>query len=120
VFYSRGADAVTVSAYDAPLSAIREHAGDVAVWLAIWDGRAEPDAHARRCASDAVDAIDAMLRDLYQTDPEIHSCHGHDPLVLDDTLAWASVRKCPLNPAVVTAAVRPSGEETRWIGPPCI
>jgi hypothetical protein len=27
------------------------------------------------------------------------SCHGHDPLVLDDTLAWASVRKCPLNPA---------------------
>jgi len=49
------------------------------------------------------------------------SCHGHDPLVLDDTLAWASVRKCPLNPAVVMPAVRPGGEEeTRRIGPPCI
>jgi hypothetical protein len=32
-------------------------------------------------------------------------------------LAWASVRKCPLNPAVVMPAVRPSGEEeTRRMG----
>jgi hypothetical protein len=36
------------------------------VWLGIWVNRSEPDAHARRCASDAVDAIDAMLRDLHQ------------------------------------------------------
>jgi hypothetical protein len=31
------------------------------------------------------------------------------------------VRECPLNPAVVMPAVRPSGEdETRRIGPPSI
>ena len=48
-----------------PLSAIRNHVDDVATWLAIWAGRAEPDARARRCASDAVDAIDAMLRELH-------------------------------------------------------
>jgi hypothetical protein len=53
-------------AYDAPLSALREHTEDLAHWLFIWTHRTEPDAHARRCASDAVDAIDAMLRDLHQ------------------------------------------------------
>ena len=57
---------MTASPYDAPLSDLREQAENIGVWLAIWEGWAEPDAHARRCASDAVDAIDAMLRDLYQ------------------------------------------------------
>jgi hypothetical protein len=57
---------VSRDAYDAPLSAIRSHADDLGVWLGIWVNRSEPDAHARRCASDAVDAIDAMLRDLHQ------------------------------------------------------
>jgi hypothetical protein len=57
---------VTASSYDAPLSALLEHLEDLGTWLEVWEGRAEPDAHARRCASDAVDAIDAMLRDLYQ------------------------------------------------------
>jgi hypothetical protein len=56
---------VTVSAYDDALSALRGHVEDLGVWLAIREARNEPDAHARRCASDAVDAIDAMLRDLY-------------------------------------------------------
>ena len=56
---------MTASPYDEPLSAIREHVEDLATWLAIWEHRTEPDAFARRCASDAVDAIDAMLRDLY-------------------------------------------------------
>ena len=51
--------------YDGPLSAIFEHAEDLGAWLAVWEARNEPDAHARRCASDAVDAIDAMLRDLH-------------------------------------------------------
>lgn len=51
--------------YDAPLSAIREHTENLATWLAIWEHRQEPDAHARRCASDAVDAIDAALGELY-------------------------------------------------------
>jgi len=47
--------------YDAPLSAIRGYVEG----LAIWEARREPDAHARRCASDAVDAIDSMPRDLH-------------------------------------------------------
>jgi hypothetical protein len=57
--------AVTASPYDAPLSAIREHVENLATWLGIWEARQEPDALARRCASDAVDAIDGMLRDMY-------------------------------------------------------
>ncbi len=52
-------------AYDGPLSAIRNHADDLGAWLGIWVNRSEPDVHARHCASDAVDAIDAMLRDLH-------------------------------------------------------
>ena len=52
-------------AYDDALSTIRSHADDLGAWLGIWVHRSEPDAHARRCASDAVDAIDAMLRDLH-------------------------------------------------------
>jgi hypothetical protein len=56
---------MSASPYDAPLSAIRSHVENTAVWLAIWEARREPDAHARRCASDAVDAIDAMLRELH-------------------------------------------------------
>jgi len=35
------------------------------VWLGIWEHRSEPDAHARRCANDAMDAIDAAIRDLH-------------------------------------------------------
>jgi hypothetical protein len=51
--------------YDAPLSALRDHVEDVAAWLAVWEHRQEPDAFARRCASDAVDAIDAALSGLH-------------------------------------------------------
>jgi hypothetical protein len=51
--------------YDAPLSAILGHAEDLGTWLGIWRARAEPDAYARRCAADAVSAINAMLRDLH-------------------------------------------------------
>ena len=51
--------------YDAPLSALRSHVEDLAARLAIWDARQEPDADARRCASDAVSAIDAMLANLH-------------------------------------------------------
>ncbi|MGO8892200.1 MAG: hypothetical protein ACLQB1_21265 [Streptosporangiaceae bacterium] len=58
---------VTVTdAYDGPLSAIRSHVDDLGAWLGIWANRKEPDAHARRCANDAMDAIDAMLRDLHR------------------------------------------------------
>jgi hypothetical protein len=57
--------AVTASPFDAPLSALREHVDDLATWLAVWEARSEPDAHARRCANDAVDAVDAMLQALH-------------------------------------------------------
>ncbi len=58
---------VSADAYDGPLSALRGHVDDLGAWLAIWGARDDgrPDAHARRCANDAMDAIDAMLRDLH-------------------------------------------------------
>ena len=46
---------MTASPYNSPLSTLREHVEDLAVALAIWEARTEPDAHARRCAGDAVD-----------------------------------------------------------------
>jgi hypothetical protein len=52
--------------YDDALSALRGNVGNLAAWLEIWEGRKEPDAHARRCASDAVAAIDAALGELYR------------------------------------------------------
>jgi hypothetical protein len=64
---------VTASPYDAALSVLRSSVEDLAAWLAIWEGRTEPDAHARRCASDVVDAIDAMLRDLHHVRPQLIS-----------------------------------------------
>jgi hypothetical protein len=56
---------MTADPYDAPLSALREHVTDLAVWIAIWEARREPDANARRCADDAIDAIDSALRELH-------------------------------------------------------
>jgi len=53
---------VTADPYDGPLSALRGHVDDLGAWLAIWSARDDgrPDAHARRCANDAMDAIDAI------------------------------------------------------------
>jgi hypothetical protein len=56
----------TPDPYDQPLSALRNHVDDLAASVAVWQARQEPDAHARRCATDALDAIDALLRDLHQ------------------------------------------------------
>ena len=55
-------------AYDGPLPALRSRVDDLGVWLAIWQARDDgrPDAHARRCASDAVDAIDGAIKELHQ------------------------------------------------------
>ena len=57
---------MTGNPYDASLSALRGHVETTAAWLAIWEARNEPDAHARRCASDAVDAIDGALTGLHK------------------------------------------------------
>jgi len=52
--------------YDSALSAIRNNVENLGVWIAIWEVRSEPDSHARRCANDAVDAVDAMLQALHK------------------------------------------------------
>jgi hypothetical protein len=46
---------------DADLSVILDRAESIPAWVAIWQARTEPDAHARRCASDAIDAADDLL-----------------------------------------------------------
>jgi hypothetical protein len=51
--------------FDADLSALRTAVDNLGPWLAIWEARTEPDARARRCASDAIDAIDAGLAALH-------------------------------------------------------
>jgi hypothetical protein len=56
---------VTLDACDEALSSLRNRVDDLGVRLAIWSHRTEPDAHSRRCASDAVDAIDALLTGLH-------------------------------------------------------
>ena len=47
------------------LTVIRSSVDDLGVRIAIWEGRTEPDAPARRCANDAMDAIDASLAAHY-------------------------------------------------------
>ena len=53
--------------YDSALTAIRNGAENLAVALATWQARddTKPDAHARRAANSAIDAVDAMLRELH-------------------------------------------------------
>ena len=53
-----------VNPYDDSLSTIRESTENLANWLVIWEARREPDAFARRCAADAISAVDAALRNL--------------------------------------------------------
>jgi hypothetical protein len=52
--------------WDADLSAVHNAVDDLGVWVAIWSARREPDAHARRCASDAIGGIDAALAALHR------------------------------------------------------
>jgi len=59
----RAVVAVTARPYDEALSSLREQVENIAPWIAVWEARTEPDPFARRCASDAVDVIDAMLRE---------------------------------------------------------
>jgi len=52
--------------YEDAAARILRRAEDLGQLLATWQVRPRtgPDAHARRCANDAVDAVDAMLADL--------------------------------------------------------
>lgn len=56
-----------MTARDSALSALRDHVEDLAVSLAIWETRddSKPQPEVRRQANDAMDAIDAALRELY-------------------------------------------------------
>jgi hypothetical protein len=51
--------------WDAALSVIHSSVDSLGPWLAIWQARAEPDAHARRCAADALAGIDDALASLH-------------------------------------------------------
>ncbi len=55
LFYGGGPATVTGHLYDDALSALRNHVDHLGARLAIWPSRddSRPDAHARRCASDA-------------------------------------------------------------------
>ncbi len=69
---------------DADLSVIRTVADELGVWLAIWSARAEPDAHARRCASDGILAIDAALAALYRVRARwVTETHQADDAAMD-------------------------------------
>jgi hypothetical protein len=52
--------------WDRDLAAVHESVDNLGVWLAIWEHRREPDAHARRCASDTISAIDALAAAAYR------------------------------------------------------
>lgn len=56
-----------MSARDSALSAVRDHVEDLAVALAVWESRdnAKAQPEVRRAANDAMDAIDAAIRELY-------------------------------------------------------
>jgi len=57
--------------FDADLSALRNHVDNLGPWIGIWEARREPDAHARRCASDAIDAADAAIAALHRIRGEL-------------------------------------------------
>ena len=56
-----------MTAYDSALSALRGHLGELETALALWatrdDTKAQPGV--RQAANDAVDAVDAALRELH-------------------------------------------------------
>jgi hypothetical protein len=77
----------------AAAGAIRGHVGDLAAALPLWDARDDtrPDAHARRAASGAVDAIDAALAGLHairaRLITEIHASDDATAIRADALLA---------------------------------
>ncbi len=52
--------------FDADWSVTRTAVENLGPWRTIWQTRREPDAFARRCASDAIDAIDTALAALHR------------------------------------------------------
>ena len=68
-----------MTGYDSALSALRGHLGELETALALWatrdDTKAQPEV--RDAASDAIDAIDTAIRELYgirgQLIPEVRA-----------------------------------------------
>ncbi len=56
---------------DADLSVLRDAAENIPLWVAIWQARREPDAHARRCAADAIGAADEALAAIHRIRAEL-------------------------------------------------
>ena len=65
--------------YAAAVAAVRANLDDLSLYLAVWSARADAclEAHARRCASDAVNTIDTIITELHgirgQLIPEIRA-----------------------------------------------
>jgi hypothetical protein len=57
---------VSPDPWDADLSAIHNAVENLGPWLAIWQARREPDGFARRCASDAIAVLDALVAAAYR------------------------------------------------------
>jgi hypothetical protein len=53
--------------YEAAIAAVRANIDDLSLYLAVWSARADAslETHARRCASDAVNAIDTIITELH-------------------------------------------------------
>jgi hypothetical protein len=84
------------------LTLIRRRIRDLGAWLAVGSARSEPDAHARRCASYSVDAIDAALRDLHDLRAalvaEIREADDASAARADELLCVAVIRQPPRPP----------------------
>jgi hypothetical protein len=85
--------------WDGDLTVIRDSAESIPVWAGIWQARAEPDAHARRCASDAIDAADAALAALHRIRArlvsEVRTADGQAAARADQLLARLRERRTP-------------------------
>jgi hypothetical protein len=85
--------------WDADLTVIHSSVESLGPWLAIWQARAEPDAHARRCASDAIDAADAALAALHRIRAwlvsEVRTADGQAAARADQLLARLRERRTP-------------------------
>jgi len=88
--------------YDADVSIARNGVDDLGVGLAVWSYRREPDAHARRAANDALDAIDAALAALHRIRArlvgEVRRADDEAAVRVDELLAKTRDGPRPLTP----------------------
>ncbi|MGH3192687.1 MAG: hypothetical protein ACRDOL_36655 [Streptosporangiaceae bacterium] len=94
--------------FDAALSAVHDAVDNLGPWLAIWEARTEPDAHARRCASDAIDAIDAALLGLHsiRAEPVTQVRRADDQSAARADELLARLRDARDGPVVTSAPAR--------------